>query len=70
MLKRKYLDNPNNFCYICERHMFAKQSQEITTFVKTYYYHYFEIYLNQDKSWAPHKVRMGKLFVTPSYIYF
>ena len=52
MLRRKCLNNPNNFCYICGQHMLTKQSQEITTFVKTYYYYYFGIYLgDQDKSW-------------------
>jgi len=57
MERRKCKINPNKFCYICGRYMFANQSQTITYFVKKYFYYYFGIKLgDQDKSWAPHKV--------------
>ena len=55
--RRKCLNDPDVFCYICGRVTSLKQRCEITDFVKRVYLAYFGVRLgDQDKKWAPHKV--------------
>ena len=57
MQRRKCLNNPNNFCYICGHFMVSKQKMNITPKIKLLYSDYFGITLgDQDKAWAPHAV--------------
>ena len=49
--------HPDVFCYICGCFTVPKQRQNITDFVKKAYLPYFGIKMvDQDKSWATHKV--------------
>ena len=55
--RRKCLNYPDSFCYICGSFTIPRQRTEIRTFVKEAYYDYFMIKVDdQDKSWAPLKV--------------
>lgn len=55
MASRKCLNDPNSFCYICSRFVFAKNVMKINEKIKIFYLAYFNISLiNQDKSWVPH----------------
>lgn len=55
--RRKCLNSPDSFCYICGSFTIPSQRANISTFVKQAYFAYFKIKLgDQDRSWAPHKV--------------
>lgn len=55
MASRKCLNDPNSFCYICSRFVFAKNALKINDKIKIFYLNYFNISItNQDKPWAPH----------------
>ena len=56
-VRRKCLNYPDEFCYICGRYILIKQRENITEFIKKAYHAYFDVHLgDQDKSWAPHTV--------------
>ena len=44
----------DRFCYIFEETNFAKEKRSITSHIKKMYKAYFDCYLDQDKSRAPH----------------
>ena len=49
--RRKCENNPNVFCYICEKYSLLKRRVKITEFVKKAYLSYFGVKLgDQDKS--------------------
>lgn len=55
--RRRCVNSPDSFCYICGSYTLRKQRQNITGFVQKAYRAYFGIKLgDQDKSWAPHVV--------------
>lgn len=55
--RRKCLNDPDCFCYICGEYIFSDQKKSISDFVKRAYNSYFKIKLgDQDKTWAPHIV--------------
>ena len=55
--RRKCLNNPDSFCYICGSFTIPSQRANISAFVKQAYFAYFKLKLcDQDKIWAPHKV--------------
>ena len=55
--RRKCLNSPDSFCYICGSFTIPSQRANISAFVKQAYFAYFKVKLgDQDKSWAPHKV--------------
>lgn len=55
--RRKCLNNPDSFCYICGSFTIPSQRANISVFVKQSYFAYFKVKLgDQDKLWAPHKV--------------
>ena len=56
-LRRKCINNPDSFCYICGCFTIPRQRKNISKFVRQAYFAYFKVKLgDQDKSWAPHKV--------------
>lgn len=56
-MRRKCLNSPDSFCYICGVFTIAKQRTNITRFVKQAYLAYFQLPLGQqDKPWVPHTV--------------
>jgi hypothetical protein len=57
MDRRKCINKPDMFCYICGKYIFKGQQRKIDAFVKSAYLAYFKIKLgDQDKIWAPKKV--------------
>lgn len=55
--RRKCLNSPDSFCYICGCFTIPSQRTNISTFVRQAYLAYFKVRIgDQDKSWAPHKV--------------
>ena len=55
--RRKCLNDPDHFCYICGQYKLVEQLRPITDSVKKVYLAYFKIKLgDQDKDWAPHTV--------------
>ena len=55
--RRKCVNDPDIFCYICGRYTLADQRRSVTDFVKRAYLGFFEVKLgDQDKDWAPHIV--------------
>ena len=55
--RRKCLNSPDPFCYICGSFAAPSQRKDISDFVKSAYLAYFKVRLgDQDKSWAPHQV--------------
>lgn len=56
-VRRKCINSPDSFCYICGGFTIPLQRKNITTFVKQAYFAYFKVKLgDQDKPWAPHTV--------------
>ena len=54
--RRKCLNSPEAFCYICGSFTVPSQRMNISDFVMVYLA-YFQVRLgDQDKSWAPHQV--------------
>lgn len=55
--RRKCVNTPDAFCYICGNFTVPSQRANISDFVKRAYLAYFKVKLgDQDKPWAPHKV--------------
>ena len=55
--RRKCVNDPDTFCYICGDYTVPENRRGITDFVKRAYLGYFGCKLgDQDKSWAPHSV--------------
>ena len=55
--RRRCLNNPNVFCYICGEYTFQSNRKGISEFVKCTYLAYFKVMLgDQDKAWASHIV--------------
>ena len=55
MNTRNSLNDPDSFCYICDRLTFTKKRMKIDDNGKQLYLNYFNISIsNQDKSWVPH----------------
>lgn len=55
--RRRCLNNPQCFCYICGEYVFQNYRKSITNFVKTAYYDYFKVQVyNLDKPWVPKTV--------------
>ena len=55
--RRKCINNPDSFCYICGSFTIPSQRANISAFVKQAYFAYFKVKIgDQDKSWAPHNV--------------
>jgi hypothetical protein len=53
--RRKCLQGPQKFCYICGSYVFDTKVRQIDSFVKKRYSSYFELEVgDQDKSFAPH----------------
>ena len=53
--RRRCLNNPNVFCYICGEYTLQSYRKGISEFVKCAYLAYFKVMLgDQDKAWAPH----------------
>ena len=53
--RRKCLNSPDSFCYICGQYTLKQQRSNINDFVKKAYQAYFSLKLaDQDKDWAPH----------------
>lgn len=56
-IRRKCLNSPDSFCYICGSFTVPSQRMNISEFVKRAYLAYFKLKVgDQDKSWAPHNV--------------
>ena len=56
-LRRRCLNNPNVFCYICGEYTLQSNRKGISEFVKCAYLVHFKVMLgDQDKEWAPHIV--------------
>jgi len=54
-MSRKYVNNPDNFCYIGGEVTFASRKCLITQTIKKAYFLYIGCKVgNQDKKWAPH----------------
>ena len=54
---RGCVNDPDSFCYICDRFTRKKDRRNVTPLIKNAYYAYFGVKLgDQDKTWAPHKV--------------
>ena len=57
LTRRRCLNNPDVFCYICDAYMTKKQRFNVCDFTKRANQAFFGMKLgNQNKSWAPHKV--------------
>ena len=55
--KRRCLNEPNVFCYICGEYTLQHNRKTISDFVKRGYLAYFRVMLGDyDKHWAPHIV--------------
>ena len=55
--KRRCLNEPNVFCYICGEYTLEHNRKTISDFVGCAYLAYFKVMLgDQDKPWAPHIV--------------
>ena len=60
--RRKCLNSPDVFCYICGQYTLKPQRTNINDFVKKAYHAYFGLKLaDQDKHWAPHIVCVENL---------
>lgn len=55
--RRRCLNNPDHFCYICGEYVFNKCRKVISELVKNTYFEYFGMLLDKnEKSWAPNCV--------------
>lgn len=55
--RRRCLNNPNHFCYICGQYVFKDSRKVISELVKNTYFEYFGKLLDKNnKSWAPNCV--------------
>ena len=55
--RRKCLNHPDKFCYICGEFCTSENRKSVTDFVQQAYLAYFDCRLgDQDKEWAPHIV--------------
>ena len=55
--RRRFLNEPNVFCYVCGKYTLEHNRKTISDFVKRAYLAYFKVMLgDQDKPWAPHIV--------------
>ncbi|CAH1113218.1 unnamed protein product [Psylliodes chrysocephalus] len=55
--RRRCLNNPDHFCYVCGEYVFNYCRKVISELVKNNYFEYFEILLDKnEKSWAPNCV--------------
>ena len=55
--RRKCINDPDSFCFICGSYTLQKQRRPVNDFVKKLYYSYFNLKLgDQDKEWAPNFV--------------
>ena len=55
--RRRCLNDPNVFCYICGEYTLQHNRKTISDFAKRAYLAYFKVMVgNQDKPWAPHIV--------------
>jgi len=55
--RRRCLNEPNVFCYICGEHTLQHNKKTISDFVKLAYLAYFKVMVvDQNKPWAPHIV--------------
>ena len=55
--RRRCLNNPNVFCYICGEYTLQSNRKGISEFVKCAYLAYFKVMLgDQNKAWVPHIV--------------
>ena len=55
--RRRCLNSPNVFCYICGEYTLQLNRKRINEFVKCVYLAYFKVMLgDQDKVWAPNIV--------------
>ena len=53
--RRRCVNDPDNFCYVCGEYTLKHDRKAISDFVEQSYLAYFELKLgDQDKSWAPH----------------
>ena len=58
--RRKCLNHPDKFCYICGEFCLTENRLNITIFIRQAYLAYFGCMLgDQDKEWAPHIVCKG-----------
>ncbi|XP_075185891.1 olfactory receptor 2AP1-like [Anomaloglossus baeobatrachus] len=55
MNRRKCLNDPDNFCYVCGKFITFDQRKNLTRRVRVAYKYYFDCQVgDQDKNWAPH----------------
>ena len=55
--RRRCLNDPQRFCYVCGEYNMASNLRSISSDIATIYHAYFTIKLgDQDKSWAPHVI--------------
>ena len=55
--RRKCINDPDSFCFICGSYTLQKQRRPVNDFAKKLYYSYFNLKLgDQDKEWAPNFV--------------
>lgn len=55
MERRKCVNEPDNFCYVCGKYTTTDQRKKLTKRVQLAYKYYFDCQVgDQDKSWAPH----------------
>ena len=55
--RRKCVNHPDVFCFICGEYTLIQHRRSVTDFVKKAYLAYFKVKLgDQDKPWAPHVV--------------
>lgn len=52
-MSRKYVNDKNNFCYICGEFTFKAQRRNMTPRIKRAYECYFDNKIDQNKFWAP-----------------
>ena len=56
-IRRRCVNKPDSFCYVCGCYIMKGQSRPITALVKRLYYAYFKVKLgDMDKVWAPHVI--------------
>lgn len=57
MSRKRCLNDPNHFCYICGEFVFKDQRMPITPLIKQRYYDYFKMKISdQDKPFASHNI--------------
>ena len=55
--RKKCVNNPDVFCYICGEYTFKENRKTVSDFVKRANLGYFGVSVgDQDKTWAPHQV--------------